>query len=145
MNTWNRSKMEQEKRLLSKIEEINDYLGELNSIKPDSLEIYKDSTEKRRACERLLQILIESVIDICYIVHKGKNIGIPKDDDSVINNLYKNKAITKEIKDIISELNGFRNIIVHKYGTVDDELVFENIKENLQDFEKIRDFFLKQI
>lgn len=34
-------------------------------------------------------------------------------------------------------MKGFRNLLVHKYGKVKDELVFENL-ENLDDFEKFK-------
>ena len=44
-------------------------------------------------------------------------------------------------------MKGFRNIIVHKYAKVDDELVFENL-ENINDFsefiEKIMNFIKKK-
>jgi len=135
--------MDTKKRLLSKIAEIDSYLEELKSIELSSLDEYRDSIEKKRACERLLQILIEVIVDICYLLFQEKKMGVPKDDDSVISELNKKKVINKDVKDLITKLKGFRNILVHKYGTIDDELVYENLKENLGDFEKVRDAFLK--
>lgn len=135
-------KMDQKQRLLSKIDDISKYLEELHTIDTSSLDEYKSSVEKRRACERLLQILIEAVIDISYLLYKYKDMGIPKDEDSVIEDLYKNKVIDKEIKDLIMKLKAFRNILVHKYGIVDDELVFENLTENIGDFDKLKKYFL---
>jgi len=137
--------MDQRKRLLSKVDDINRYLHELDSIEISSLEEYKRSVAKKRASERLLQIMIEAVVDISYILYSGENLGVPKDDDSVVKALYEKKIISKEIMDSISELKGFRNILVHKYGAVDDELVFENLTENLSDFEKLRDYFLNML
>jgi len=137
--------MDIKKRLLSKIDEINKYIEELSSIEFISLEEYKESIEKKRACERLLQILIEIIIDISYLLHKHKNLGVPKDDDSVIEELYKKKVINKETRELILELKGFRNILVHKYGAVDDELVYENLTDNIGDFERLKDYFLKII
>ena len=127
-------------KVLSKIDEIGKYLEEIEDIKPDSLNEYKDSIEKKRACERILQILIEAAIDIDYLIYKDKGLGIPKDDLSVIEELFKKKVINKEIKESLLNLNGFRNILVHKYGTVDDELVFENLKENLGDFQTLKEW-----
>jgi len=121
---------------------INKYLEELYTIRINSLEEYKNSIEKKRACERLIQILIETIIDISYLLYKQKNLGIPEDDDSVIEALYKKKIIDKKIRDLILKLKAFRNILVHKYGTIDDELVFENLSENTGDFEKLKDYFL---
>jgi len=81
-------------------------------------------------------------MDASYILHKYKKIGVPKDDDSVIEDLNKKSIISKEIMDLIVRLKGFRNILVHKYGAVDDELVFENLTKNIHDFEKIVNYFL---
>ena len=50
-------------RLLGKMEDLEGYLKELREILPASFEEYK-KIEKRRACERLLQVSIECVIDI---------------------------------------------------------------------------------
>ena len=44
-------------RLLGKMDDLEGYLKELREILPASLEEYK-KIEKRRACERLLQVSI---------------------------------------------------------------------------------------
>ena len=46
--------------------------------------------------------------------------------------------------DMLLDMKGFRNILVHKYGEVDDELVFENLSE-LENFEKFKEEILKFI
>ena len=45
--------------------------------------------------------------------------------------------------DTLSNMKGFRNILVHKYGIVDDELAFEMLSEKLEDFEKFKDEILR--
>ncbi len=137
--------MDLKQRLLSKIDELNEYLEEIDKIKPQSFEEYNSSIEKKRACERLLQVLIEVVIDISYLLYKYNSLGIPKCDTSVIKELYKKKIINKKIRDLLRNMNAFRNILVHKYGTIDDELVFENLQENMEDFEILKGFFLKKV
>ena len=54
-------------RILSKIDDIDGYLSELEGIIPKSFEEYKNSIRDKRACERLLQISIESMIDVCNL------------------------------------------------------------------------------
>ena len=51
-------------RVLAKIDALDGYLRELHEILPASFEEYQ-RIEKRRACERLLQVSIECVIDLC--------------------------------------------------------------------------------
>jgi len=36
----------------------------------------------------------------------------------------------------IKSMKGFRNILVHRYGEIDDDLVYEEIKNGLKDFEE---------
>ena len=52
-------------RILSKIDELEQYMIELKSVAPTSYSEYVENIEKKRSCERLLHIMIECVIDIC--------------------------------------------------------------------------------
>jgi len=132
-----------EKRILSKFKELENYLDELENIKPIDYEVYEKSIKDRRACERLLQISIESILDICNIIISGLKTGIPSDEDEVFDKLHSKKVISSEIKLILKEMKGFRNILVHKYGIVDNEKVFEIFSDRLTDFEKFKEEILK--
>lgn len=131
-------------RILSKIDEMESYLDELETVKPHSFEEYTSSIEKKRSCERLLQISIESVIDICSIIISELKSGLPFDEDYIFKKLHEKKIISKGMADILNDMKGFRNILVHKYGEVNDELVFENL-EKVDDFDKFKDEILKFI
>ena len=64
-------------------------------------------------------------------------MGIPEDDSSMIDNLYDKNIISAGIRNIMKSMKGFRNIIVHRYGKIDDELAYTFIKENINDFDSI--------
>lgn len=132
-------------RILAKIDELDKYLEELESIKPTDLDDYKNSIENKRACERLLQISIESVIDICSIIFSDLKLGLPADEDIIFEKLADKKIISKETAAILKNMKGFRNVLVHKYGKVEDEIVFELIREKLGDFDKFKEEILKVI
>src|SRR3989344_2078294 len=132
-----------EKRILSKFNELESYLDELENIKPIDYGVYEKSIKDRRACERLLQISIESILDICNIIISGLKTGIPSDEDEVFDKLHSKKVISSEMKLILKEMKGFRNILVHKYGIVDNEKVFEIFSDRLTDFEKFKEEILK--
>lgn len=38
---------------------------------------------------------------------------------------------------IIVRMRGFRNFLVHRYGSIDDRKAYKDIKEGLKDFEKV--------
>jgi len=46
----------------------------------------------------------------------------------------KSEIVSEEMRAKLKAMRGFRNIVVHKYGKIDDKLAFEILKENLRDF-----------
>jgi uncharacterized protein YutE (UPF0331/DUF86 family) len=130
-------------RILSKIDELNNYLEELTSIIPSEIEIYNNLIKDKRACERLLQLCIESVVDVCNIIISNLKLGIPSEEDEVFKKLSRKKIISKELEKILIGMKGLRNILVHKYGEVDDEIVYEVLTDNLADFEKFKEEILE--
>ncbi|VVB60157.1 Uncharacterised protein [uncultured archaeon] len=130
-------------RILVKLDEIGGYLSELEEIAPDSFSEYKSSIEKRRACERLLQIAIESVVDISQSIVKGMLLGMPKDEDSIFETLAKKNLITENMAGTLRDMKNFRNILVHRYGVVDDAKVFTAMKARILDFEEFKKVVLE--
>ena len=121
-------------RILSKLDELDGYLAELRQIVPDSYARYMESVEKRRACERLLQISIECVIDVCALFVSGLRLGLPAEDDDLIEKLEQAALISAEMAKALRTMKGFRNILVHEYGRVDNAIVFSMATTRLQDF-----------
>jgi uncharacterized protein YutE (UPF0331/DUF86 family) len=131
-------------RLLAKIDVLEGYLKELVEILPASFEEYK-KVEKRRACERLLQISIECVIDICGLMVIGLRLGLPAEEDDLFDKLEQAGIITSSRKESLKEMKGFRNILVHEYGQVNDMIVYEILQNNLNDFEAFKQEILQAI
>jgi uncharacterized protein YutE (UPF0331/DUF86 family) len=124
-------------RILAKLDELDTYLSELESVMPKSYEEYTNSIEKKRSCERLLHILIECAIDVCALIVKDLRLGLPAEEEDFFEKLEKEKIIPKEMKEKLKTMRGFRNILVHRYAEVDDKLVFDNLR-NINDFKEFR-------
>ena len=120
-------------RILPKIDRLDAYVAELQEIAPQSFEEYQ-RVEKKRACERLLQVSIEVVIDICNLLVSGLRLGLPAEEEDLFRKLLKAGVISKGMSEKLREMRGFRNILVHEYAQVDDRLVYEAVKTKLEDF-----------
>ncbi|MEM5812134.1 MAG: DUF86 domain-containing protein [Candidatus Aenigmatarchaeota archaeon] len=127
-----------EKRILAKIDELDSYRKELEEIMPQEYEDYVSSTETKRACERLLHIMIETVIDICNLIVKELKLGLPGEEEDFFNKLQKKGILSRSLVGKLKSMKGFRNILVHRYDEVDDELVFRFLRKNLGDFDSFR-------
>lgn len=120
-------------RILAKLDELYGYQRELRQIMPASFAQFK-KIEKKRACERLMQVSIECVIDVCALTVSGLRLGLPSEEDDLFERLEEAGVISSDMKEILKKMKGFRNLLVHEYGRVDDEIVYDMVKNRLRDF-----------
>ena len=120
-------------RILVKLDDMNSYLIELRHIVPENFSDYQ-RIEKKRSCERLLQLCIECSIDICKLFVSGLQLGLPYEENDLFDKMQKSKLLSKEMVSLLKEMRAFRNILIHEYAHVDDELVFEKAQTRLDDF-----------
>lgn len=124
-------------RILGKIDELDGYLKELKQIMPKTFNDYQ-KIEKKRSCERVVQLCIECVIDMCELFVSGLRLGLPTEEEDLFEKMAKNKIVSKDMAVILKEMRGFRNILIHEYATIDNELVYNTIKTKLSDFENFK-------
>lgn len=65
-------------RLLSKIDQSDQYLRELSQVCPTDF-VHYQRIEIRRSVERLLQVAIEALVDAAQMIVKGERLGLPSD------------------------------------------------------------------
>ena len=131
-------------RILSKIDELDKYLNELKQIMPVSLSEYQE-IEKKRSCERLLQLCIECIIDICKLFVSGLRLGLPAEENDLFDKMLKKRLLSKQLYSALKAMRGFRNILVREYAAVDDEMVFKALRYQLSDFVRFKGEILKAL
>jgi uncharacterized protein YutE (UPF0331/DUF86 family) len=128
-------------RILAKLDQLEGYLRELRQILPESFAGYQ-KVEKKRACERLLQIAIEAVIDICHMFLRELRLGLPSEEDDVFEKLSQAGVISSQMVATLKRMKGLRNILVHEYGRVDDRIVYDQAHKGIQDFMRFKEEIL---
>lgn len=131
-------------RVLAKLDELEGYLKELASIAPKSFKEYQQ-VEKKRTCERLLQISVEAVIDICSLFVVGLRLGLPSEEADLFEKLEKEKLLSKSMAKKLKSMKGFRNILVHEYGKIDDDIVYDTVRNGTDDFRTFKREMLKAL
>lgn len=131
-------------RVLVKIDQLEGYLRELHEITPGDFATYQ-KVEKRRACERLLQVSVEAMIDVCQLLVVGLRLGIPSEEDDLFEKLEMAGIISPQLKETLKEMKGFRNILVHEYARIDDKSVYQVAKTKLGDFEAFKREILRYL
>ncbi len=124
-------------RILAKLDELDGYLRELRDIAPATLAAYR-KIETKRACERLLQIAIECVIDVGNLIISGLRLGLPAEEDDIFEKLECAGIISAELVALLKRMKGCRNILMHDYARVNDEIIFEAVATRLGDFDAFK-------
>jgi uncharacterized protein YutE (UPF0331/DUF86 family) len=96
---------------------------------------YQQDPRSRRFVERTLHIIIEACIDLAQHVISDQSLREPSSyrDSFVV--LAENGIIQRDTLPVLERMAAFRNLIVHYYDRVEDEIVFGIFKHRLSDFE----------
>lgn len=108
------------KRYRDKINYIVDNIKDL-PIKPNNI-------FEKRGIFYSIQTAIESVIDLVAMLVKDLGIQV-KDDETNIIEIIEKKNINPELGKKLRKANGLRNILVHRYSNVDDQIILDSVEE----------------
>lgn len=120
-----------EERIKDKIKEIEGYLEELESILPENFEDYNNQFEKKAACERYFEKIVEAILDLAFLFIKERKLKSPDNDKHAFEILKEVNVIPQELSEKLQDAKGMRNIIAHEYGKIDDELVFDAVSSEI--------------
>jgi uncharacterized protein YutE (UPF0331/DUF86 family) len=119
-------------RILLKLDEMIKYVEELKSMLPDQEE-YQQDLIKRRACEKTIEVAIESLIDVSAMIVSVQQFGLPENEENIFDMLIEKKVLSGKFGEKLKDMKGFRNILIHRYGHVDDEMVYHNLRSCIND------------
>lgn len=121
-------------RIIDKMDDLEQCLRELEDYLPEDVEEYLMSGMKRRACERAFQLACENLLDICNMIISDEGLGMPRDSRDTVRKLAGHDVISKSLASRLEELIGFRNLLVHQYGRVDDSMAHRCLYSESGDF-----------
>jgi len=104
-----------------------------------SLDLIKDGIYKR------IEASIQEIIKICSIINSDLKLGIPSNRDDIFSTLEEKEIISKELSAKIKKMKSFRNFLVHRYGQIQDEIAYEDIKNGFDVFILFKKEILKLI
>lgn len=133
------------------VELINFKIKELQKnlllIKQVSFDINKDNLKqdmlKYWGIERGLQICVECVIDIANIIISTTDLDKPDSYRETILTLFRLGVLPEKFAKQIVGMASFRNILVHDYLRVDEDVIIDVLKNKLDDFVKYINYVQK--
>ena len=87
-----------------------------------------------------LQRACEACLDMAMYIVSTRRLGVPQVKREAFELLYRNNLIDKEMYINMKNMVGFRNIAIHDYKNIDDEVlidILDNHLEELRSFSKV--------
>ena len=123
---------------VDKLRYINRYTEDLEEMRGSSKEEYLDEMVLQRAVERTLMNLIQACIDLAQHVRSSEGLSPSGTAKQEIEALGEANILSRETQEKLEEAVGFRNILAHRYGDVDHEVVYEVLHDDLQWFKQFQ-------
>ena len=119
-----------------KLDLIVGYLSELFPIISLDNATIKNNKEKLRAVERLLQIIVDTAVDINTHIIAEENFESPDTYRGTFIVLGDKNVLPKEFSNKISDSVGLRNAVMHQYEKVDVDRMLNDIRNNIDDYKE---------
>ena len=104
---------------------INRYTNDLKRMQGLSRREYEDDIVTRRAVERTFVNLIQACIDLAKHIRSTEGLSPSGTSKREVEALGNAEIISDETREHIEEAVGFRNLLTHRYGEIDHEVVYE--------------------
>ena len=124
--------MENKAVILNKYESIERCINRINEeYEGDFENLYNYS--KLDSIVLNLQRACELVIDIAMYIVSTEKLGIPQTKKEAFEILFKNNYIDEKTLQRMKGMIGFRNIAIHDYKQIDEEILKDVIENHLKD------------
>jgi len=124
---------------------IHSYLNDLKPVQDVSFSQYSKDIKIQRFVERTLHIAIEACLDIGNHIISDEGFREPEDNRDIFNVLGEKGIITDKLQKRLQDMASFRNLIVHSYAKIDNEIVYGILKKRLGDIEEFMKVVSKPI
>ena len=131
--------MENQLVIINKSIIVENCLSRINEEYENNANNLKDYTKKDSIVLNL-QRACEACLDMAMYIVSTRKLGVPQVKREAFELLYKNNLIDKEMYINMKNMVGFRNIAIHDYKNIDDEVlidILDNHLEELRAFSKV--------
>jgi uncharacterized protein YutE (UPF0331/DUF86 family) len=114
---------------------LGQYTAYLQEIVEQDREGFLKDPRSTGSARYYLQVSIETCINIANHIIASERLRAPKDYRDSFQVLNEVDILPDDFTRTMRELAGLRNLLVHLYWDVDDQMVYEGIRSELSDFE----------
>jgi uncharacterized protein YutE (UPF0331/DUF86 family) len=131
--------------ILAKSSSVKRHLNRIIEKRHTDLHTFLQDIDRQESILFNLQMAIQNCIDIAAHIVSEEGLGVPGSTNEMFYLLEENEYLNNELTEKMVKAVGFRNLIVHEYGKIDLEQVFEVAKEDIKDLNEYLVFLFQRL
>jgi len=130
------------RRVMEKLDMLGGYVARMKVIRRLSRDEFLADPDKPAAAESYLRRSLEAVFDIGrHILAKTGGVSLAGEYKSIARGLGDRGVVSKSLSEILVQMAGYRNRLVHLYHDVSNEELYAIMESGLPDLER----FIREI
>jgi uncharacterized protein YutE (UPF0331/DUF86 family) len=125
--------------------EMDESLRKLRSLSKLTEDEFLGHYEKIDTAKYNFIVAIEAIIDICNRIISKRKLGFPQDYSDVIKLMSQEGVVEGDLVGRLVEMVKFRNMLVHLYWKIENDRLYQYLRENLGDFEAFKEAIRKYL
>ena len=121
------------------------YLNRVIEKRHTDLQTFLQDIDRQESILFNLQMAIQNCIDIAAHIVSEEGLGVPGSTNEMFYLLEENEYLNNKLTEKMVKAVGFRNLIVHEYGKIDLEQVFEVAQEDIKDLNEYLVFLFQRL
>ena len=130
--------MVDEEVVVVKLRLINQYTEDLKQMRGMTRDEYVADMVTQRAVERTFLNLVQSCVDLAQHIRSAEDLSPSGTSKRELEALENAGVITDATRERMAEAVGFRNVLAHRYGDVDHDVVYDVLHDDLVWFERFQ-------
>jgi uncharacterized protein YutE (UPF0331/DUF86 family) len=131
-------------KVLSKFRQMDEYLSILRKISKTPKETFLTDKILIGSAKYYLQISIECCLDVANHIIAAEKLRAPRDYADTFMVIQEEGLISSDLGTRLRRMAKFRNRLVHLYGEIDNDYIYEYIKGDLKDLEEYQKVIIKR-
>jgi uncharacterized protein YutE (UPF0331/DUF86 family) len=125
--------------------QMDESLRKLRSLSKLTEDEFLGHYEKIDTAKYNFIVAIEAIIDICNRIISKRKLGFPQDYSDVIKLMSQEGVVEGDLVGRLVEMVKFRNMLVHLYWKIENDRLYQYLRENLGDFEAFKEAIRKYL
>ena len=130
--------------IMAKSGSVTKYLNRIKLKSNTDLQTFLDDLDRQESILFNMQMAIQNCIDIASHIISDEGFGVPGSTNEMFYLLEDNGFLSNPLTEKMVKAVGFRNLMVHEYGKIDMDEVFEIAQKSINDLnDYLKSIFIK--